>query len=308
MTGTAAPPGARPSARAPGRRPGRLRAVAVAVRAAGACWRSVAGVWRQGNDLELLQRAMGFAALGLVTLVPLLIVVAAVFPVHQRGFAQWVVEGMGLPARPAASVQTLFSAPRRVLSTTSAFSIVALALFGLSFAACVQTGYEKIWALTVGPWHRVWRRSVWLAALTAYLFVEAQSGAVLQGNWPQAALRIALTVLLGTGFFWWGQRFLLGARVGWRPLLPGAAFTMVGLVGLREFSSLIFSPLIVANAVTYGAVGTVLVVQSWLIGAGFVVFSGSLLGRHLHECQIHPAGSRSGDAPTRPEPASDNPA
>src|SRR5260370_14529578 len=102
MTGTAAPPGARPSARAPGRRPGRLRAVAVAVRAAGACWRSVARVWRQGNDLELLQRALGIAALGLVTRVPLLIVRAAVFPLHRSGFAQWVAEGMGPSARTAA--------------------------------------------------------------------------------------------------------------------------------------------------------------------------------------------------------------
>jgi membrane protein len=60
---------------------------------------------------------------------------------------------------------------------------------------------------------------------------------------------------------------------------------MAGLGGLRVFSSLVFSPLIVSNAVSYGAVGTVLIVTSWLVGVGFVVFGGALVGRYwyLHE-------------------------
>ncbi len=64
----------------------------------------------------------------------------------------------------------------------------------------------------------------------------------------------------------WGQHFLLGERVGvgWQVLLPGAVATILGLTGLRWFSYQIFSPLIVTNAITYGAVGAVLVVQSWL--------------------------------------------
>ena len=41
--------------------------------------------------------------------------------------------------------------------------------------------------------------------------------------------------------------------------------------------------LIASNAVTYGPVGTVLVIQSWLVGVGVVVFGGALVGRLLHE-------------------------
>lgn len=246
--------------------------------------RSAAGhVWRHGGELELLHRAMGFAALGLVTLAPLLIVVAAAAPFQERGFALWVVDGMSLSGHPADAVQGLFTAPPKVLSATSAFSVLLLALFGVSFGGSVQTGYEKVWHLPPGQWHTAWRRVVWLAALTAYLFAEAESGAVLRDGWLQSLARVALTVLFGVLFFWWGQWLLLGGRVPWRALLPGAVATMLGLVGLRGFSYLVFSPLIVSNAVTYGAVGTVLVVQSWLIGVGFVVFGGAMLGRHLHE-------------------------
>ena len=54
---------------------------------------------------------------------------------------------------------------------------------------------------------------------------------------------------------------------------------MFALVGLRLFSQLVFAPLIVSSALSYGAIGTVLVVQSWLIGVGFTVFAGALVGR-----------------------------
>jgi membrane protein len=84
-------------------------------------------------------------------------------------------------------------------------------------------------------------------------------------------------------FLWWSQRLLLGGRIRWRALLPGAVTTVIGLLGLRVFSRLVFSPLIASNAVSYGPVGTVLVIQSWLVGVGVVVFGGALVGRLLHE-------------------------
>ncbi|MDQ1023240.1 membrane protein [Streptomyces umbrinus] len=257
-------------------------------------------VWRRGKEVELMHRAMGFAALGLVTLAPLLIVVAAALPIQERGFALWIVDGMGLSGRPADAVQDVFAAPGKVLSTTSVLSVVLLALFGVTFAGSVQTGYEKVWDLPAGRWHTVWRRVVWLVALTAYLFAEAQSVAVLGSGTLRSSGRIGLSALLGWLFFWWGQRFLLGGRIPWRALLPGAIATVVGLGGLRLFSSLVFSPLIVSNAVSYGSVGTVLIVTSWLIGVGFVVFGGALLGRYWyvhephHVPHPHPHRSRNG--------------
>jgi membrane protein len=49
---------------------------------------------------------------------------------------------------------------------------------------------------------------------------------------------------------------------------------------------LVFEPLIVTNAVTYGALGTVLIVQSWLIGVGWVVYGGQLTGRWFHDAWL----------------------
>ncbi|MEV7128342.1 ribonuclease BN [Streptomyces sp. NPDC093260] len=235
---------------------------------------------RRGRDLELMHRAMGFATLSLVTLAPLLIVVAAADPLGQGGFAYWLVDGMGLSGRSARVLTDIISPPVKVISTTSVWGGVLLAVFGVSFAGSVQNGYERIWGLPPGPWHRVWRQLTWLAVLTAYLYQE-----VLNRQQFQGLERVAVATSTGALFFWWGQRFLLGGQVPWWRLLPGAIATMVGLGGLRVFSNLVFTPLIVDNAVSYGTVGIVLVVESWLTGVGFVVYGGAMFGRWF--CEHH---------------------
>ncbi|MBV7700710.1 YihY/virulence factor BrkB family protein [Streptomyces sp. TRM70350] len=230
--------------------------------------------WRRSRDLELGSRSLGFAALGFLTLVPLLIIVSSADLEHGRGFAQWLGEGLGVSTASRQQVEQLFTGPSQALRTTTAFGIAALAVFGLTCGAAVQTGYEKAWDLPPARWWHV----VWLGVLTGYLFVSATTTFQRQ---PLAGGAVAsLSAVL---FIWWSQRMLLGGRIRWRALLPGAVATVIGLLGLRVFSRLVFSPLIASNAVTYGPVGTVLVIQSWLVGVGVVVFGGVLVGRLVHE-------------------------
>ncbi|GGL61979.1 hypothetical protein GCM10010129_01920 [Streptomyces fumigatiscleroticus] len=243
-------------------------------------WLGVHDLYRRGRELELMHRALGFATLALVTLAPLLIVVAAADPLGRGGFAQWLTDGMGVSGRSARELTDIISPPHEVIGTTSVWGGVMLAVFGVSFGGSVQNAYERIWGLPPGPWHKVWRQATWLIVLTAYLYEEVQTRTTLEDS-----ERITLSAVTGVLFFWWGQRFLLGGQVRWRSLLPGAIATMVGLVGLRGFSYLFFTPLIVTNAISYGTVGIVLVVESWLTGVGFVFYGGALFGRWF--CDHH---------------------
>ena len=266
-----------------------LRAVHHAVR------RSAEWVWhdlrftdlrRSGKEFELMERAMGFAALAMLTVFPLLVVVAAASAATQHGVAVWVVYGMGLTGSSARAVEQVFSAPARVLSTTSAFSLLLAAVFGVTFAGSVQAGFERVWGLPAGPWHKIWRQAVWLAALIAYIYAAATVGTVTRHSPAETVSRVSVAVVLGIVFFWWGLRFLVGGRVSYLAALPGAVATVAFLAGLRAFSALVFQPLIVSNAVSYGALGTVLIVQSWLIGVGWVVYGGQLFGRWFHDAWL----------------------
>ncbi|MFF3290497.1 YhjD/YihY/BrkB family envelope integrity protein [Streptomyces sp. NPDC003023] len=250
-------------------------------------WRGLAGSpvgvgWSLARDLELLHRAMGFAALGFVTLVPLLIVVAATDPTSGQGFARWLSQALGIAESSQDEVERLFGMPGQALQRTTAFGIAALVVFGLTFGSAVQTTYEKVWDLPAARWHTMWRHVVWLAMLIVYLMVFVSTP--LPGDSTMSDVIGAIGDVSGTVlFFWASQRVLLCGRVRWRALLPGAVATAVALAGLRGFSQLVFSPLIASNAVTYGPFGTVLVVQSWLVGVGVVVYGGAIAGRIGHE-------------------------
>ncbi|MEV7415896.1 YhjD/YihY/BrkB family envelope integrity protein [Streptomyces sp. NPDC089919] len=263
---------------------------------------SVTGLaWSRGREMELMHRAMGFAALGFLTLIPLLIVVAAAAPGSFQGFGRWLGQGLGVSASSREQIELLFGASAGALERTTAFGLAALAVFGLTFGSAVQTGYEKVWDLPTARWHTMWLHVVWLALLIVFL------GVLIAVSPPGDG--IARTLLAGAAdsvstmlFFWVSQRLLLGGRVRWRALLPGAVATTLGLLGLRGFSQLVFSPLIASNAVTYGAFGTLLVVQSWLVGVGFVVYGGALVGRLFHEHRTLRRLRRSGILPPGPGP------
>ena len=245
-------------------------------------------LYQSGKEFELMHRALGFAALAILTVIPLLILVAAANPTQHPGLAGWVIYGMDLTDSSADAVTQLFSAPARVLSTTSVFSAVLVSVAGVSFGGSVQGGFERIWGLPSGPWHKIWRQAVWAAALVAYIYATATVGTVTHRGSAETAGRVAVAVVLGVAFFWWGLRFLLGGRVSYLAALPGAIVTIICLAGLRVFSGLVFEPLIAGNAVSYGALGTVLIVQSWLIGVGWVVYGGQLFGRWFHEAWLQP--------------------
>ncbi|MFF0447556.1 YhjD/YihY/BrkB family envelope integrity protein [Streptomyces sp. NPDC004609] len=241
--------------------------------------------WNRAREMELMHRAMGFAALGFLTLVPLLVVVAAADPASSQGFARWLGQALGVSQVSQDQVGQLFAPPGTALQRTTAFGLAALAVFGLTFGSAVQTGYEKVWDLPTARWHTMWRHVVFLALLVFSLLVfvntPVPSGSAL------GAAGGALADLIGTFlFFWISQRLLLGGRVRWRALVPGAVATALFMLGLRVFSQLVFSPLIASNAVTYGPFGTVLVIQSWLVGVGVVVYGGALVGRLVHEERV----------------------
>ncbi len=249
-----------------------------AVRAAAA---RAGELWSRGRELELLERSMAFGALFLVTLMPLLVIIAAAAVTRGAGLAQWIAEAMGLSGQGSAAVRGLFATSGRTLSTTTAGSVAAVAVFGISLMGAVQGAFERMWDLPRGPWNSAARQAVALAGLLGYLLAAAWSGRPARHTLLQPGLQVTVTLAGGLLVFWWLARLLLASRIPWRSLLPGAMATVVALVGLRFFSAWVLAPLLVANAVSYGTIGTVLVVVSWLVGVGYCIYAGALLGRVL---------------------------
>ena len=103
---------------------------------------------------------------------------------------------MGLTGSSARAVVQLFSAPARVLGTTSFLSLL-LAVFGVTFAGSVQAGFEKAWGLPAGPWHKIWRQVAWLTVFIAYIYAVATVADVTRRAPAETASRVSAAVVLG---------------------------------------------------------------------------------------------------------------
>jgi Virulence factor BrkB len=94
------------------------------------------------------------------------------------------------------------------------------------------------------------------------------------GGW----LAPLVTVAIMAPFFWWTMDFLLAGRVPWSKLLPSAIVTGIFYGGLGVFSRFYFSGTIISDSKTYGTIGAILGIMTWLIAIGAVIILGAVAG------------------------------
>jgi len=99
---------------------------------------------------------------------------------------------------------------------------------------------------------------------------------------------VALRGLLVVAFYWWSQYWLLGGRVRWQALLPGAVAVAILTTGLLELSRLVMAGQISWQLRAYGPVGCVFVLSVWLMILSMLTFVGILIGALIAERRGNP--------------------
>ena len=163
-------------------------------------------------------------------------------------------------------------------------AIIDLFFFGLGFARVFQLVQARSWGLDLGKAVIVdqARYAEVLAAMVlgAILFVFQVKELRGEPAWIGWVLDVAWLALLLT-FFVWAPRLLLHRRVAARDLLPGALFTVAGLVVLRLISVLLFTHWLNWYSTTYGAFGIVIAIFFWIILIGTVMVLAAALSPAL---------------------------
>ncbi len=233
---------------------------------------------------------MVLAALILMMFFPFLITLAAVSPLRSGGAAEIIVRRLGLDHDAALAVQRLLTPDSGGGAAQASWTVVGavwLCLGGLSLAGSVQAIYQRAFRVPSAGIRGVPGQLAWLAGLIVFLAGTTATGAALTSTVAgQVCHALLVTAALGV-FLWAGAWTLLRAHVRWRELLPCAVFTTIGLTGLGVCSRLLFSQSIVANEHTYGEIGVVFTLLSWLIGLGVVLTGGAIVGVWYRE--RHPA-------------------
>lgn len=233
--------------------------------------------------VELIDRSLALGAQMLLAIIPLLMVVGAFLPqdwgselLAQVRDTIGVRDDVMEPLREAALNDPTTQPQVGLLSL-----LIALAS-ATSFSRAMQRMYARVWDLPTFKGLRAVRGSVlWLLGWVAMLQVTALLVRSMTGVPLSGLFRTALQLLANTLLWWWSARLLLGGRVSWRNLLPGALLTGVLVVALGQLSSLFMPRFARTNLEQFGPLGVVFAVASWLVLFGGVLVVATVLGRQL---------------------------
>ena len=147
----------------------------------------------------------------------------------------------------------------------------------IATVSSLQHVYERIFGLAHRGWRDLPRWILWTALVITALAIEATiNQGVRHATGP--LLPDLMTLVVSTLFFWWTMHFLLAGRTSWHRLARPAISTGALWFGFGLFSSLYFSPLIVSDSRTYGAIGVVFTLLTWFFLMGAVLVLGAVLG------------------------------
>jgi membrane protein len=270
-------------------------------------------------EVQLTKQALILAALALMLVIPALVTLAAVLPLgREDGALGGFALRFGLTPEATHDLQQLFPSRTTVRNASTWIGALLTVILTVRWPMALQRAYEIVWGLPFGGLRSLGRPLLWLAGAIAVVAVAALVDPLLSGvAWLVALLALGLPLVIG--WAWWTQYLLLGGRIPWRPLLPGAVVIGVGLVGLRLGADVVLSPAITVHYREYGPLGIVFVMLSWFVAFSVVVLGGAVVGhllvvsRGLTPAASAPGGTdpgappRASNAPPDPAPAGSPP-
>ncbi|GAA2761307.1 hypothetical protein GCM10010103_03480 [Streptomyces paradoxus] len=227
--------------------------------------------------LNIVEGAVRLAAQAFLAALPLLMTVAAFAPDGvQDLLADALQELLGVRGDTLEEVRRAFEATGPTANTVGAVGLLVTLASATAFSRALQAVCQRCWNLPRAPLREAaWRWPLWLLVWLVYLLLQAP----MRGGFGVGPVLGAVLSLLGaTLLWWWSQHLLLGARVGWSELLPGAVLAGTGTVGLSWAARLLMPTAMDRSLEAFGLLGPVFTFLSWLIAVFLVAVSGLALG------------------------------
>ncbi|WP_078940870.1 YhjD/YihY/BrkB family envelope integrity protein [Streptomyces cellulosae] len=232
------------------------------------------------SALNVVEGSVRLAAQAFITALPLLMTVAAFSP---RGVQDLLTDSLravlGARGDTLDEVRRAFTASGTPRDAVGAVGVVVTLVSATAFSRALQAVCERCWHLPRTPVRAaLWRWLLWLLVWLGVLLVQAPlrsgfGGGVVVGG--------ALSGLSATLLWWWSQHLLLGGRIGWRYLLPGALLAGTGTVALSWAAGLFMPTAMERSLREFGPLGPVFTFLSWLIAVFLVAVSGLAVGQYV---------------------------
>ncbi|MGW2520915.1 YhjD/YihY/BrkB family envelope integrity protein [Streptomyces sp. NPDC001617] len=217
------------------------------------------------------------AAQTFLAALPMLIVVAAFAPKPIQDLLTKSVQALLGKGAPVNDIKDTFSAQGVTKQTYGGVGAFVTLVSATALSRALQSVCERCWDLPrAGTRMSAWRWLVWLLGWLAALLCQAPlRHGFGGGTWLGVLLSLVTAVLL----WWWTQHLLLGARIGWLPLLPGGVLAGVGMATFGYLSGLFLPAALKRSTAQFGSLGYVFTILSWLIAGCCVIVAGVALGQ-----------------------------
>lgn len=232
------------------------------------------------STLNIVEGAVRLAAQAFLTALPLLMTVAAFAPGWMQDLlADSLRAVLGMRGDTLDELRRVFSATGTTRHTAGAVSALVTLLSATAFSRALQAVFERCWHLPRAPIRAaVWRWLLWLVVWLVCLLIQAP----LRDAFGAGAVPgVLLSVLSATLLWWWSQHLLLGGRIGWGSLLPGALLAGAGTVLLSLAARVLMPTAMERSLDEFGPLGPVFTFLSWLIAVFLVAVSGLALGEYV---------------------------
>ncbi|MFD5913010.1 ribonuclease BN [Streptomyces massasporeus] len=241
---------------------------------------SMARLLSRLSTLNIVEGAVRLAAQAFLTALPLLMTVAAFAPGWMQDLlADSLRAVLGMRGDTLDELRRVFSATGTTRNTAGAVSALVTLLSATAFSRALQAVFERCWHLPRAPLRAaVWRWLLWLVVWLACLLLQAPLRSAFGAG---AVPGVLLSVLSATLLWWWSQHLLLGGRIGWRSLLPGALLAGSGTVLLSLAARVLIPTAMERSLDEFGPLGPVFTFLSWLIAVFLVAVSGLALGEYV---------------------------
>ncbi len=219
-----------------------------------------------------------------VTMLPVALVAGSYIYSDPTALARRIENRLKLHGTTAALFSTVLVGAGEHRLSGVLIAILDLFVFGLGFARVLQLAHARSWGLdlrkTVVADQARYAEVLVAMVVGVCLFVVQSKELVGEPSWIGWLLDLGWLVLLLV-FFVWMPRLLLHHRIPARDLLPGAVFTLLGLVGLRLISGLLLTHWLNWYSTTYGAFGIVIALFFWIILIGTLLILAAALSPAL---------------------------
>jgi len=228
--------------------------------------------------IEPFDRAMTLAAQAFVSIVPMMIVMAALRP-NQDGFGSFMADTLGLTEETREALAGSVSTTATLGGSVGILGLLVALISATSYSRALERMYAKVWQVKRPGLRSAWR---WLTTVLAVVLAiglievtrEATEGVPLPALWD-FVVRVIVWAVVWTYVPW----ALLHAQVRVRVLAFTGGATAL-LLGLLSLAGQLYLPIVLVSGTRqFGVLGLVFAYIGWLFALSFALVLACVIGR-----------------------------